>query len=80
LSKIVAILYYTFLISFFGLVGSAQAAYIDPNTGGMLFQILAIMFGTISGLILLFSGKIKMWFYRARRSVKEENKEEIEED
>ncbi len=43
------------------------AAYIDPNTGGMLFQLLAVLFGIFSGLILLFSSKIKMIFYRGIR-------------
>ena len=28
--------------------------YIDPNTGGMLFQILVVMFGVISAVVLLF--------------------------
>jgi Na+/melibiose symporter-like transporter len=45
------------------------AAYIDPNTGGMLFQILAVLFGVISGALLLFSGKIKGFYYRLRRRV-----------
>lgn len=47
------------------------AAYIDPNTGGMLFQILAVMFGVISGALLLFSGRIKGLFYRVRRRFQE---------
>lgn len=62
------------------------AAYIDPNTGGMLFQILAVLFGVISGALLLFSGKIKGFYYRFRRSMQgsddeasEENKD-LEED
>ena len=46
---------------------SVLAAYIDPNTGGMLFQILAVLFGIISGALLLFSGKIKSLFYRVKR-------------
>lgn len=41
--------------------------YIDPNTGGMLFQALAAMFGLISGAILLFSGKISMFVSRTLR-------------
>ena len=45
--------------------------YIDPNTGGMLFQILAIMFGVISGAVLIFSSKIKMGFSKLRRSMRE---------
>jgi hypothetical protein len=50
--------------------------YIDPNTGGMLFQILATAFALFSGLILLFSGKIRALIARARRSVREGQKDE----
>ena len=45
-------------------------AYIDPNTGGMLFQILAVLFGVVSGALLLFSGKIKGFYYRIRRKAR----------
>jgi hypothetical protein len=41
--------------------------YIDPNTGGMLFQALAVLFGLISGAILVFSGKISMFVSRTLR-------------
>jgi hypothetical protein len=41
--------------------------YIDPSTGGMLFQVLAIAFAAISGTVLLFAGRIKMFFARMRR-------------
>ena len=41
--------------------------YIDPNTGGMLFQVLTAAFVVISGFILVFSGKIRMFFARLRR-------------
>jgi len=41
--------------------------YIDPNTGGMLFQALAAMFGVISGAILFFSSKISMFVSRTLR-------------
>ncbi len=44
--------------------------YIDPNTGGMLFQILAVLFGVISGAILIFSSRIKMGFSKLRRSMR----------
>jgi hypothetical protein len=55
--------------------------YIDPNTGGMLFQILLVLFGAISGTILIFSSKIKMQISRIRRSIRERKNriEEIEE-
>ena len=45
----------------------AQAGYIDPNTGGMLFQILAVIFSVLSGIILIFSGRIKMMVFRIIR-------------
>ena len=52
--------------------------YIDPNTGGILFQTLAILFGVFSGVILLFSSKIKMGIAKLRRSLRKGN-EEVEE-
>lgn len=48
-------------------------AYIDPNTGGMLFQILAVVFGAFSGIVLLFSGRIRQYIARLRRSKREKN-------
>ena len=45
--------------------------YIDPNTGGMLFQILAVIFAALSGLVLFFSGKIRMFFAKLRRRARE---------
>ncbi len=48
--------------------------YIDPNTGGMLFQILVVLFGVISAAILLFSGKIRIAFARLRRRMRDRNK------
>jgi hypothetical protein len=52
-------------------------AYIDPNSGGMLFQVLAVLFGVISGLFLFFSGKIKSAFYNLRRRIVRSDSEEI---
>jgi len=45
--------------------------YIDPNTGGMVFQILAVVFTALSGLILVFSGRIRMFLTRMRRRSRE---------
>jgi hypothetical protein len=45
--------------------------YIDPSTGGMLFQILAVVFAALSGVILFFSSKIKMAYRRMLRSMRE---------
>lgn len=47
-------------------------SYIDPNTGGMLFQALVVIFGLLTGVIYFFSARIKMLFARLRRSPKEE--------
>jgi hypothetical protein len=49
--------------------------YIDPNTGGVLFQTLAILFGVFSGVVLLFSSKIKMGIAKLRRSLRKESEE-----
>lgn len=45
--------------------------YIDPNTGGLLFQLLAVFFTAISGFVLVFSGRIKMFFARLKRTRRE---------
>lgn len=45
-------------------------AYIDPNTGGMLFQVLATSFAFLSGFVLLFSRQIRMIFARFMRSLR----------
>lgn len=41
--------------------------YIDPNTGGQLFQILAVLFGIFSTLVLIFSSRIRMFFGKLNR-------------
>jgi hypothetical protein len=48
----------------------APLAYIDPNTGGMLFQMLAILFAAFSGILFFFSRQIKTAFARLRRSLR----------
>lgn len=54
--------------------------YIDPSTGGMLFQVLAIAFTAISGFVLLFANRIKMFFSKRRRQSGEEELEVTEEE
>ena len=49
--------------------------YIDPNTGGILFQTLAVIFGVFSGVILLFSSKIKMGIAKLRRALRKETED-----
>ena len=53
--------------------------YIDPNTGGMLFQILVVLFGVISAVILVFSGRIRIAFAKLRRRMRERNNPETRE-
>jgi hypothetical protein len=65
-NKLVKSLIFTLVLCLV-VVKNAFAAYIDPNTGGMLFQILAVLFGVISGIFLLFSGQVKRLFFRAVR-------------
>jgi len=50
--------------------------YIDPGSGGMLFQILAVLFGVISGTVLMFSGRIKMAISKFRRNLRKEQESE----
>lgn len=51
-------------------------AYIDPNTGGMLFQLLAVLFGLLSGVLVFFSARIRMAFARVRRYLRERGEED----
>lgn len=50
----------------------APAAYIDPNTGGMLFQILAVLFATFSGMVFFFSRQIKTFFAKIGRAFRKQ--------
>jgi hypothetical protein len=45
--------------------------YIDPNSGGMLFQIAVVAIGLVSGVILVFSSRIKMGVARLKRAFRE---------
>lgn len=69
-------MFFTHII--FALSRSAETlAYIDPSTGGMLFQILAAAFALFSGFIFFFSRQIKTFFARLRRKMRGE-KEDVE--
>ena len=54
--------------------------YIDPNTGGMLFQILAVLFALGSGIILIFSGKLRMFWARLMRRTRSQSEKPVEND
>ncbi len=49
--------------------------YIDPNTGGILFQALAGVLAVLTGVLLLFSRNIRQFFSRLRRSTRNEEEE-----
>jgi hypothetical protein len=42
-------------------------AYIDPNTGGMLFQFLAVLFAFFTGMMLFLSRYIRIAIAKTRR-------------
>jgi hypothetical protein len=46
--------------------------YIDPNSGGLIFQVLIVLFGVFSASVLLFSSKIKMGIAKLRRSMRKQ--------
>ena len=52
--------------------------YIDPNTGGIVFQVLVAAFVFISGGLMVFSGKIRQAIAKMRRAKREEKGEEQE--
>ena len=41
--------------------------YIDPNTGGTLFNILAVVLATGSGMLMFFSRNIREAIAKMRR-------------
>ena len=51
-------------------VARVPLAYIDPNTGGMVFQILAIVFTFMSGILLFFSARVRMTLARFARRMR----------
>jgi hypothetical protein len=50
--------------------------YIDPNTGGMLFQLLAVFLALFSGILFFFSRQIRTAFARLKRMLKRGQTEE----
>jgi hypothetical protein len=53
--------------------------YIDPNTGGVIFGWLLGAFGLVTGLLLIFSGKIRGYFARLRRKTRRKDETEDQE-
>lgn len=54
-----------------GSVFAAPLAYIDPNTGGMLAQVLIVVLGMLTGVWFFFANRIKMSFNRMMRNFRE---------
>ncbi len=52
--------------------------YIEPNSGGMIFGWLLGAFGLISGLLLVFSGRIRKYFSQMRRKSRPSEEDEGE--
>jgi len=52
---------------------NSPQAYIDPSTGGMLFQMLAVIFALFSGILFFFSRQIKTYVARIRRMIRGES-------
>jgi len=50
--------------------------YIDPNTGGMLFQVLAAAFVAVSGTLLIFGSKIRQAIASLRRRLRRDKDED----
>ncbi len=61
------------LILFLIGIPAAPAAYIDPSTGGMLFQLLAVLLAAASGILFFFSRQIKTGLARLRRALRKED-------
>lgn len=49
--------------------------YIDPNTGGVLFQALAGLLAVFSGVLLVFSRNIRQWIAGIRRRTRKDDEE-----
>lgn len=50
--------------------------YIDPNTGGILFQALAAALVAVSGVLLIFSKNIRAGIAKFRRRLRKDKDEE----
>jgi len=50
--------------------------YIDPNTGGVLFQALAGILAVFSSVVFFFSRNIRQWIARLRRNGRRDDDED----
>jgi hypothetical protein len=54
----------------------ALIMYIDPNTGGVLFQMLAVVVVAGSSVLLFFSRNIREGIAKLRRKLRKEDEEQ----
>lgn len=54
-------------------IGRLAFAYIDPNTGGLLFQLLAVMFTFFTGIMFFFSRNIREFVARTKRFLRDDS-------
>ena len=52
-----------------------NSMYIDPNTGGVIFQALLGVFAVVSGALFIFSRQIRTWIARMRRRGRKDEEE-----
>jgi LPXTG-motif cell wall-anchored protein len=50
--------------------------YIDPNTGGTLFTLLASLFAVLSGALFVFSRRVREGIARLRRRHRKDDETE----
>jgi hypothetical protein len=50
--------------------------YIDPNTGGILFQVLAGILVTLSGGLFFFSRRIRTGIAHLRRKMRKDEEDQ----
>jgi hypothetical protein len=57
-------------------IKSGVEMYIDPNTGGILFQALAGLLAVISGGLFFFSRQIRRGIARLRRRFRKDDEDQ----
>ena len=65
------------------LIASAQpkpVTYLDPNMGGLLYQILIVSLTSILGVLIIFSRKVRTFFRNLINSIKKPSQREDEHD
>jgi len=64
-------------VSLFALLRTAFG-YIDPNTGGLIFQLLTVILASFTGIMLFFYRHIQMFMARVKRRLRGESQDVAE--